>query len=105
MVFEIDPLKEYTTNMKLQSLIALHVPFPPDAPIATTCPFENNSLEIIVWWTSVSNVTKKQSLHKASPCYGMTNKLCITNNHVLYTVILMTWQVLGRNCLRDWETG
>ena len=105
MVFEIDPLKEYTTNMKLQSLIALHVPFPPDAPIATTCPFENNLLEIIVWWTSVSNVTKKQSLHKASPCYGMTNKLWITNNHVLYTVILMTWQVLGWNCLRDWETG
>lgn len=81
MVFEIDPLKEYTTNMKLQSLIALHVPFPPDAPIATTCPFENNLLEIIVWWTSFSNVTKKQSLHKASPCYGMTNKLWITNNH------------------------
>ena len=66
----LGPYRRFHWRNKSQFELIL-LPFPPDAPIATTCPFENSLLEIIVWCTSVSNVTKKQSLHKASPCYGV----------------------------------
>ena len=67
------------------------VPFPPDAPTATTSPCWNSLLLIIVSWISFSNVLKKHSLHKASPL-KLHNKPYL---QILIYIYIYIYQILS----------